>query len=138
MEESESALVDTESITTPSRQRRHRAAADTEDEQIDSDDRLTRAADGADSSQQQDVTVRCSSLVLRFVFVNIVFCDRKQCIVCIGDISVENYFLHLVGNGWMKLQHYCDVYCIANSKFFFCYLSAAKYRDELESAAVLA
>ena len=77
MEESES-LVDTEATVTPSRPRRRRAAGDTEEEQVESEDHLTQAVADVDASQQQDVTVCCCSSVLRLSFVCVVFCGRKS------------------------------------------------------------
>ena len=59
VDDSESALVDTESSMTPSRQRRQpRLAAETEEGQMNSEHHLSQADDDAvDSTQQQDVTV---------------------------------------------------------------------------------
>jgi len=58
-----------------------------------------------------------------YFYISIVFCGRKQLYIqyfCVCDISVAKYFLHFVGNGWMKLQHCYSVFRNVN---FICSLS---------------
>jgi len=71
VEDSETTLADAELSVTPSRQRRPlRLAADTDDRPVDSEDQLIQDDDGADLTQQHDVTVSFScSIVFCFVFI---------------------------------------------------------------------
>ena len=91
MEDSQSALVDTECSMTPSRQRRQlQRAVGVEEEEIDSEDHLTQNDDTDDLTHQQDVTVRSYFVVF----------------ISIRNVHVSNYVhfdLVSVTNNWFGM-----------------------------------